>query len=263
MLLSRRKPYILIVYTGIPEGNGAGEDSDGRPEDFPDIGNGSSSSEPRVPEERQEEIDMMKDCLAHSWATCVSYSGLSSNHRNRVFNYRGKSEIQNQAWRSCWNLCQHLYETREDDAESSVVPTLDLCRVFCKALFDARRPDDEAADSILRVSFELNNHLHNAYDRETPAFFQERTLEFYTTLCHRMMKRDTSLPDETDRLVRACWQMIEVLFNMRRSFAAGEGDDEEVLRNALHACDELMDQFKDGILPALRHSSNDKANKIP
>lgn len=34
---------------------------------------------------------------------------------------------------------------------------LDLCRDFCQALFDIRQRKDEASDSVLRVSFELNN----------------------------------------------------------------------------------------------------------
>ncbi len=34
-----------------------------------------------------------------------------------------------------------------------------LCRDFCSALFDARRKNDKSADSVLRVSFELNNQL--------------------------------------------------------------------------------------------------------
>lgn len=34
---------------------------------------------------------------------------------------------------------------------------LDLCRDFCQALFDVRQKKDETADSVLRVSFELNN----------------------------------------------------------------------------------------------------------
>lgn len=237
---------MLTVDTGIPEGNGVGEDSDHRSEGFPDLGNSPFSVESRVPEERQEEIAMMKHCLLNSWATCVSYSDLSYNHRNRVFNYSGKSKIQNQAWRSCWDLCQHLYENREDDSDASLVQTLDLCRIFCNALFEARRIEDEVADSILRVSFELNNHLFNAYDREVPQGFQERTLDFYTTLCHRMMKRDTSLPEETDGLLRACWQMIEGLFTLRRNYVKGEGDDEEVLRTTLHASDELMNELKAG-----------------
>lgn len=36
---------------------------------------------------------------------------------------------------------------------------LDLCRDFCQALFDVRQRRDGAADSVLRVSFELNNQL--------------------------------------------------------------------------------------------------------
>jgi hypothetical protein len=32
-----------------------------------------------------------------------------------------------------------------------------LCRDFCQALFDIRQRKGDIADSVLRVSFELNN----------------------------------------------------------------------------------------------------------
>lgn len=177
-------------------------------------------------------------------------SGLSSNHRNRIFNYGRKSEVQSQAWRSCWKLCQNLYESREEDHDSQVIPTLDLCRGFCQKLFEARRinrdPAQEAADAVLRVSFELNNHLYNAHDKEAPSGFQERTLEFYLTLCHRMMKQHTALPEETDKLLRTCWQLVEMLFSLRQNTRDGKADDEDLLTAAIHACWELTDQFKAG-----------------
>lgn len=243
---------------GIPEGLDADGD-DNQIEIDPDgrnVGPGeiaantgrSISFENRVPEERHESIRALKDCLAQAWGLCISLSGLSSLHRNRIFNYRGKSEVQNEAWRSCWELCKNLYDSRDEDHDSQVLPTLELCRKFCKALFDARRKDGgDPADSVLRVSFELNNHLYNAHDRDVPNGFQERTLEFYLTLCHRMMKLDTALPDETDRLLRSCWQLVEMLFSLRQNNRDGKADDEDLLTTAIHACWELTDQFKAGM----------------
>jgi hypothetical protein len=55
-------------------------------------------------------------------------------------------------------MCKQLYESQDDEDESlNVRQNLDLCRDFCQALFDIRQRKDEAADSVLRVSFELNN----------------------------------------------------------------------------------------------------------
>lgn len=199
-----------------------------------------------IPEERLESVNSLKKALASAWDLCNNFSNLSSNHRNRIFNYRGKSEVQGQAWRSCWKLCQNLYECRDEDPESGVVPTLELLRGFCQALFEARQKGDDAADSVLRVSFELNNHLYNTHDRNLPTAFQERTLEFYLTLCHRLMKQRTSLPMETDELLRACWQLAEMLFSIRQYNRDGKAVDEEVLASALQSCWHLCDMFRDG-----------------
>jgi hypothetical protein len=91
-----------------------------------------------------------------------------------------------------------LYDSRDEDYASQVRPTLDLCRDFCQSLFEVRQRDNDVADSVLRVSFELNNHLYNTHDRTLPEAFRERTLDFYITLCHRLMKQRTRLAEETD-----------------------------------------------------------------
>ena len=154
--------------------------------------------------------------------------------------------MQEQAWKSCWKLCQKLYESREEDHDDNVTPTLDLCRDFCQALFDVRLRENDVTDSVLRVSFELNNHLYNIYDRNLPEAFRERTLDFYIALCHRLMKQRTRLAEETDSLLRACWSLAEMLFSIRQSRREGKSADEELLGSAVQACWDLCDLFREG-----------------
>lgn len=154
--------------------------------------------------------------------------------------------MQEQAWKTCWKLCQKLYECKDDDSTVHVRPTLDLCRDFCQALFDVRVRDNDVADSVLRVSFELNNHLYNTHDRNLPEAFRERTLDFYLTLCHRLMKQKTQLEEEPDSLLRACWSLAEMLFSIRQKQRDGGIADEELLGSAVQACWELCDLFREG-----------------
>lgn len=194
----------------------------------------------------EDEVDSLRAALSECWTLCNTLANLSSTHRLRAFQYAGKQELQEQAWRSCWRLCQQLYESRDEDHTSHVIPTLELCRDFCQSLFEVRQRGDENSDSVLRVSFELNNHLYNTHDRTLPDAFSERTLDFYITLCHRLMKQRTSLPQETDALLRACWNLAEMLFNLRQSRREGRTPDEEQLGSAVQACWELCDLFREG-----------------
>ena len=194
----------------------------------------------------ETEVAALRTALSECWTLCNTLANLSSSHRIRTFKFAGKQEQQESAWRSCWRLCQQLYESRDEDHVTQVIPTLELCRDFCQALFDARQKMDEASDSVLRVSFELNNHLYNTHDRALPEAFNERTLDFYITLCHRLMKQRTSLPQETDALLRACWSLAEMLFNLRQSSREGKTPDEELLGSAVQACWELCDLFREG-----------------
>ena len=196
--------------------------------------------------EHRAQIESLKTALSECWTLCNTLANLSSNHRSRIFQFRGKSEVQGQAWRSCWRLCQNLYENRNEDHAGLILPTLEMCREFCQALFDARQKGDELSDSVLRVSFELNNHLYNTHDRNLPSAFQERTLDFYLTLCHRLMKQRTSLPPETDALLRACWTLAEMLFSIRQNEREGRPEDEELLGSAVQSCWELCDLFREG-----------------
>ena len=65
-------------------------------------------------------------------------------------------------------------------------------------------------------------------------------------MCHRLMKQRTSLPQETDALLRACWSLAEMLFNLRQSTKEGKSPDEELLGSAVQACWELCDLFREG-----------------
>lgn len=194
----------------------------------------------------EEEVTALRTALSECWTLCNTLAALSSSHRQRTFKFAGKQDIQEQAWRSCWRLCQQLYDSRDEDHASQVLPTLELCRDFCQSLFDARQKGDEASDSVLRVSFELNNHLYNTHAHSLPEAFNERTLDFYITMCHRLMKQRTSLPQETDALLRACWSLAEMLFNLRQSTKEGKAPDEELLGSAVQACWELCDLFREG-----------------
>lgn len=193
-----------------------------------------------------EEVKALRTALAECWTLCNTLASLSYIHRERIFNFAGKGDLQEHAWKSCWKLCQKLYESQDDDTISHARPTLDLCRDFCQALFEVRVRENEAADSVLRVSFELNNHLYNTHDRNLPEAFRERTLDFYITLCHRLMKQKSRLAEETDLLLRACWSLAEMLFSLRQSKRESNDPDEELLGSAVQACWELCDLFREG-----------------
>ncbi|KAI9785920.1 MAG: hypothetical protein M1839_008186 [Geoglossum umbratile] len=193
-----------------------------------------------------DEITVLNTALGECWTLCNTLAGLSSIHRERIFNYPGTRSVQEQAFKCCWKLCVKLYENREEDLDIMVRPTLDLCRDFCQSLFEIRQRDDEVADSVLRVSFELNNHLYNTHDRNLPEAFRERTLDFYITLCHRLMKQRGKLVAETDTLLQACWSLAEMLFSLRQNRREGKEPDEELLGSAVQACWELCDLFREG-----------------
>ncbi|KAK7914737.1 hypothetical protein PG985_012440 [Apiospora marii] len=194
------------------------------------------------------DIRSLKTALGECWTLCNTLATLSTHHRERVFITSGTPDDHERAWKCCWKLCQRLYDNRdEDDTSFNVRVNLDLCRDFCQALFDVRQRKDETADSVLRVSFELNNHLYSAQDnRNLPEAFRERTLDFYITLCHRLMKQRNELAEETDSLLRACWSLAEMLFSIRQNKRDGKVPDEELLGSAVQACWELCDIFREG-----------------
>lgn len=108
--------------------------------------------------EEENEIQTLNTALEECWTLCNTLAGLSSIHRERVFSSSGTPDAHEKAWKCCWKLCQRLYHSRDETEESYTLRTnLDLCRDFCQALFDVRTRKDDTADSVLRVSFELNN----------------------------------------------------------------------------------------------------------
>ncbi|KAL8995386.1 MAG: hypothetical protein Q9169_004863 [Polycauliona sp. 2 TL-2023] len=193
-----------------------------------------------------DEVAALKLALGECWTLCNTLAGLSYIHRERSYSHNRKGDVQGQAWKSCWKLCQKLYDSRDEDDVTQVRPTLDLCREFCQCLFDVRQRENEITDSVLRVSFELNNHLYNTHDRTLPEAFRERTLDFYITLCHRLMKQRSRLTSDTDSLLGACWSLAEMLFSLRQNKKEGKPADEELLGSAVQACWELCDLFREG-----------------
>ncbi len=120
--------------------------------------NASTESVLDLSAEEDSEVRALRTALEECWTLCNTLANLSSIHRERVFNSSGTPDAHEKAWKSCWKLCQKLYHSRDEATESFNVRTnLDLCRDFCQALFDVRQRKDEVADSVLRVSFELNN----------------------------------------------------------------------------------------------------------
>ncbi|KAH6609307.1 hypothetical protein Trco_002653 [Trichoderma cornu-damae] len=201
---------------------------------------------PHVPQVA-DEIGDLRTLLHESWTLCNTLANLSSMHRPRAFRDSGTPDAVERAWKACWKLCHRLYDNQDEDpAYLSVKFNLDLCRDFCQALFDVREKQDELADSVLRVSFELNNHLYSAQDnRNLPEQFRERTLDFYITLCHRLMKQRGDLLGKTDQLLGACWALAEMLFSLRQNRLDGKPPDAELLLSAVQACWGLGDIFKD------------------
>lgn len=106
-----------------------------------------------------DEVVALRNALQECWMLCNTLANLSSIHRARVFNSSGTPDAREKAWKACWKLCQRLYDNQDEHGGPSrrVRVDLDFCRDFCQALFDVRQRKDETADSVLRVSFELNN----------------------------------------------------------------------------------------------------------
>lgn len=110
------------------------------------------------PPEFSSEVAGLRAALQEMWSVCNTFATLSSIQRARMFS-SGTPDAHERAWRACWKLCQRLYDNKDEEQESVATQrmNLDLCRDFCQALFDLRPRQDEIADSILRVSFEMNN----------------------------------------------------------------------------------------------------------
>ncbi|KAK5992782.1 hypothetical protein PT974_06198 [Cladobotryum mycophilum] len=195
---------------------------------------------------QSDAVTALRTALNECWVLCKTMDQLSSAQRARLFKNSGTPDPNETAWKACWKLCQRLYDYQDIEPHPKFLTLLlELCRDFCQALFDVREKQDEMTDSVLRVSFELNNHLYSAHDdRNLPDQFRERTLDFYVTLCHRLMKQKGEVVGETDLLLQACWDLTETLFNLRQNTLDGKPTDEELLDSALQACWDLCDLFK-------------------
>lgn len=109
-------------------------------------------------EQDEEDIRSLRTALQECWTLCNTLASLSTHHRERIFSTSETPDGHEKAWKCCWKLCQRLYDNQDESDESfNFRMNLDLCRDFCQALFDVRQRKDEIADSVLRVSFELNN----------------------------------------------------------------------------------------------------------
>lgn len=150
--------WTLTIATGIDEhivAEGAGDNRhDGGDDDSDHDYTGALSLQPVG-----DEIEALRTALQECWTLCNTLASLSATHRARNSRSSGTPDSHAKAWKVCWKLCQRLYENQDEDpASHSVRLNLeDLCRDFCQALFDIRQKKDETADSVLRVSFELNN----------------------------------------------------------------------------------------------------------
>lgn len=196
-------------------------------------------------EEISGEALKLRSALSECWTLCNTLESLSSTSRHRIFSQTARGTLQELAWNNCWKLCKDLYEYR-DEPLLNMHQTIELCRDFARARFDARSRAHGAEDAMLRVSFEMNSHLYNIRDTTLPPTFTKRTMDFYVAFCHRMMKQRTVFPQETDALLRAGWWLAEALYMLQQSSIDGSNNDEELIAAAIQACWELSDLFRDG-----------------
>ncbi|KAJ6784588.1 hypothetical protein PWT90_05512 [Aphanocladium album] len=198
---------------------------------------------------QHNEIERLKLLFNTAWTCCLEFGSYSSRRRKRDFDSSSVSDTHVYAWQTCWKLCERLYNDETSDKDSlNVQDGLNLCRKFCQALFELRPKKDEVSDSILRVSFELTNHLYSGQDnRHLPEEFRERTLDFYVTLCHRLMKQRNVLQDDSGRILKACWSLTEVLFSIRQNRRDGNPPDENLFVAAIEATYNLNDLFREGL----------------
>ncbi|KAI9728531.1 MAG: hypothetical protein M1834_007669 [Cirrosporium novae-zelandiae] len=245
---SSLRPYGLF-YVDIPEGHDTEvlSEEDGKAEAEEVMGDAIS------PE--ATEVAALQNALSECWTLCNTLAYLSNLHRQQQrqrknSNFSDASNSEEAAWKSCWKLCQNLY-TQATSQVSTVGPTLELTRDFCVTLFEARtRPaSNSLSDSVLRVSFELNNHLFNTHDRSLPDAFRERTLDFYITLCHRLMKQRPLPPTAqptSESLLHASWTLAEMFFSLRQTARDEETTNPNLLGSAIQACWDLCDLFREG-----------------
>lgn len=107
---------------------------------------------------QHNEIERLKLLFNTAWTCCLEFGSYNTRRRKRDLNTSSISDTHVYAWQTCWKLCERLYNDETSDKDSlNIRDGLGLCRKFCQALFELRPRKDEMFDSMLRVTFELNN----------------------------------------------------------------------------------------------------------
>lgn len=143
-----------------------------------------------------------------------------------------------------------------------IVSLLEMFRDLCQALYEGRQRSDEATDSVVRVLWDLQSHLFNTHDKKFGAAFQERTLDFYVALCHRLIKQQASSPLDTGVLLRACWSLVASFNDLRQVRVGGHPDYEDHLNSAVHACLDLVNVLNKGWTQADSERSTPRVNQM-
>ncbi|KAG5927920.1 hypothetical protein E4U42_001562 [Claviceps africana] len=247
-----------------------GEDDDDNDNDDDDDENDEYSGAPFLrPADDQNKT--LKKALQNCWTLCKTLAHISEMNPARSVHSSGALDSHANARKMCWKLCQHLYKNYDEDPVSLNVRTnLKLCRKFFQALYDIRPKLDETLDSLFRTNYELTNHLYSALslysaqdERNLLDPFTERTLDFYITLCHRMMKLRSESAKEPDHLLSACWSLVWMLFNLRQNRRDGKPLDEQLLGSTVQACYDLSDVFKAGCMQIRPDRNTPRLNQAP
>lgn len=105
-------------------------------------------------------VEGEKRILKSLWNSCTTFVEVNNIFHTRISRGSETPNPREKAWRSCWQLCYLLnYMYSKDFDTLNSVKNLDLCQKLCDELFEAREKTDECADSVLRVSYTLNNQL--------------------------------------------------------------------------------------------------------
>ena len=197
--------------------------------------------------ESSEEQRQLRAALAECWTLCNTLEGMSADFRRRVFAATPDGALQETAWTRCWKLCIFLYDTLQSENPAECVPTLiNLCSDFTRARFEGRYKSETADDALLKVSFAMNLHLYNIRDTSLPPAFTQRTMEFWIALCHRLMRKKSAFPAETESLLVRGWSLAKALYDIQFPATDEELGSEDLLSVAIQACFELSDLFRDG-----------------
>jgi hypothetical protein len=73
---------------------------------------------------------------------------------------------------------------------------------------------------------------------------ESRTLDLYISLCNDLTKLRNELTEETNALLRACWELTEVLFRICWSTKEEKETETELLKSAEQTCWKLCELFQ-------------------